>query len=173
MRTLRLSLVGTAILMLLGGLAGAAVAQEEEPVDLMAPAAVTIETGNPRPVSGPSTEVDDAGVIHYRGVEFAMDWVASDPRLSGAVTYHGAWDEFGGYSIETNTYEVVNEGGRWFGPATAITVNDVWVETIVLDGEGGYEGLTAYVLGTLLPDETNAIIFPGEPIPMPERSPAP
>jgi hypothetical protein len=153
-------------------LGGAVAAQSDAPVDPMAPAAVTVTQSEGRTVSYPSTEVDDAGVTHYRDIEATMDWVASDPRLSGAATYHGAWDEYGGYSIETNTYEVVNDGGRWFGPAMAATVNDVWVETILLDGEGGYEGLTAYVLHTV-PNQMNAIIFPGEPIPMPERSPAP
>lgn len=172
MRTLRLSLVGVVILVLLGGLSGAVVGQSQEPSDPMAPAAVTVTQSEGGPVGSPSMDVDDAGVTHYRDIEAAMEWVASDPRLSGAVTYHGAWDDFGGYSIETNTYEVVNDGGRWFGPATAVTANGVWVETMVLDGEGGYEGLTAYVLHTI-PNQMNAIIYPGEPIPMPERSPAP
>lgn len=169
MRTLRLSLVATVMSVLLGG---AVAAQSEEPVDPMGPAAVTITQSGGVDTRPYSIDVDDAGVTHYRDVEMTMDWVASDPRLSGAVTYHGAWDDFGGYSVETNTFEVVNDGGSWFGPAMAATANGVWAETMVLDGEDGYEGLTAYVLHTV-PSQMNAVIFPGEPIPMPERSPAP
>lgn len=73
--------------------------------------------------------------------------------------------------VESATYEVVNEGGRWFGPATAQAGPSLGnTDTILLRGEGGYAGLVAYVLmnGSTEPPRINAAIFPGEMPPVPE-----
>ena len=174
MRTLRLSLAGTVILVLLGGLSGAVAGQDEGTLDPLAPATATIEITSRQEVSPGTMRSDDAGVVHIQGVHHEHVWEATDPRLSGTVTYRGNWMAFPKVpmQVESATYEVVNEGGRWFGPATAqagpsLGNND----TILLRGEGGYEGLMAYILidGTTTdPPRIYAAIFPGEMPPVPE-----
>ena len=172
MRTLRLSLVGTVILALLGGLSGVVVAQSEEP-DPMAPATATIEITSRQEVSPGTVRTDASGVVHIDGVHHEHVWESTDPRLSGTVTYRGNWEAFPDVpmQIESATYEVVNEGGRWFGPATALAGPSLGnTDTVLLPGEGAYEGLTAYVLmdGSTDPPKIHAAIFPGEMPPVPE-----
>ncbi len=164
MRTLRLSLAGTVILLLLGGLSGVVSAQSEEP-DPMAPATAAIEITSWREVSPGTVRSDDAGVVHIEGVHHEHVWEATDPRLSGTVTYRGNWMAFPEVpmQVESATYEVVNEGGRWFGPATAQAGPSLGnTDTVLLRGEGGYEGLMAYVLmnGSTEPPKINVRYLP-------------
>jgi hypothetical protein len=77
-------------------------------------------------------------------------WESTDERLSGEVTYRGQWRRYpdpAGMQVETATYELLNDGGRWVGEATALATAGIpgW-DTIVFAGEDGYEGLTAYVV---------------------------
>jgi hypothetical protein len=169
----RLSLIGTVILVLLGGLSGVVSAQSEE-ADPMAPATASIEITSSQEISPGTMRTDDAGIVHIEDVHHEHVWEATDPRLSGTVTYRGNWQAYPEVpmQVESATYEVVNEGGRWFGPATAqagpsLGNND----TILLRGEGGYEGLMAYILidgTTTYPPRIYAAIFPGEMPPVPE-----
>jgi hypothetical protein len=82
-------------------------------------------------------------------------WEASDPRLTGDLSYIADHVGYGpgsahvaNASVGAGTYEVVNEGGRWSGTAT-----EMWVDvprysthTVLLTGKGGYEGLSAYLV---------------------------
>jgi hypothetical protein len=173
MRTLRLSLIWAVIVALPWGLSGLVSAQSE-PADPMAPATASIEIISSQEISPGTLRTDDAGVVHTEGVHHEHVWEATDARLSGTVTYRGNWMGFPEVpmQVESATYEVVNEGGRWFGPATAqagpsLGNND----TILLRGEGGYEGLMAYILidgTTTYPPRIYAAIFPGEMPPVPE-----
>jgi hypothetical protein len=116
MRTLRLLVSGTVVLVLLGGLAGVVVAQDE-PVDPMAPAAVTGTVGFGPDISF-GTKTSDAGVDRTEGWEAILYWDASDPRLDGQVTLTG------------NRLEVPQES-TYVGAATIVLVNDDgrWVRT--------------------------------------------
>ena len=144
MRTLRLSLTGTVILVLLGGLSGAVVAQDE-PADPMAHAVVT-------------------GTIGF-GPEENLHYEASDPRLDGEVTLtqNRLGYETPGISIEATVRVLENDDGRWVGTDTGLGVSDsivtdgieydtsfrvtyLNIDFIVLHGEDAYEGLTAVIV---------------------------
>lgn len=66
--------------------------------------------------------------------------------------------------------EHANDEGRWVGTATAFATYTFNTDTVVLHGEGAYEGLTAYVLmdGSTEPPKIQAAIFAGEMPPVPE-----
>ena len=130
MRTLRLSLVGTVLLALLGGLSGAVLAQvADERADF-----VTIA----------SEEVLSEGQLDARGNEvITMAKEASDPRLSG--TWTEVWS-CGGDPVEVcvASVSVENEDGTWLGQAEFFGGPPVGAfDFAVLEGQGGYAGLTA------------------------------
>ena len=114
----------------------------------MAAAAVT---GTERIVSNVSdgTVTTDGDTTLTDGVQFVNRWEASDPRLTGDVAYTGKWlwNEPQQVQVEANHRVLENDGGRWVGSGNAIlgpTIGNV--DTVLLTGEGGYEGLTAYVI---------------------------
>jgi hypothetical protein len=131
--------------------------------------------------AGTSTEVE--GVDQQLGLVFRNVWDVDDARLDGDVTYNGNW-----YSaplqvdstpvrmqIESSTYELTNPGGGWLGTATACcAVGPVGIDTVVLTGVGGYEGLTAYLVldWTKWPPLIHGVIFPGPMPPTPSPAPA-
>ena len=175
MRTLRLSMAGAVIVVLLAGPI-AVVGQSEEPSDPMAPAVATIEVTSIEEVS-PGTMKSGGGLVHVEGVQHEHVWTASDPRLSGTVTSIGNHDVYPDVPMEVQsaTYEVVNDGGRWLGTSTALKLPDLGSKDVaVLRGEGDYEGLTAYVTmdWAAEPPALRAAIFPGEMPPLPEPIPA-
>jgi hypothetical protein len=146
MRTLRLSLAGTVILALLGGLGGAVVAQDE-PADPMAPVEVTGKFvdltcgGSAGTRSGPRVEGRQATC------EVDNEW--SDPRLEGTETYISNEVEYtddSGLSIGHFVHNIVNDDGAWrMRPQFRFSSNgpEDFSGTWVLDGEGAYEGLVA------------------------------
>jgi len=148
MRTLRLSLVGTVILVLLGGLGGAVVAQDE-PADPMAPAAVTGTVGSGPDIS-PGSETYFAGKYRTEGMQGILYYEASDPRLSGEVTLTGNMDDYRSESIYVGagTRVLVNDDGRWLGTDTGLGLPDGMadMEFMVMHGEDAYEGLTAIIV---------------------------
>jgi hypothetical protein len=177
MHRTRLSLIGMVIVVLVAGLSGVVAAQAEE-ADPMVPATASIEIVSSQEISPGRMQSDEAGVVHIEGVHHEHIWESTDPRLSGTVTYRGNWQGYPDVpmQVESSTYEVVNEGGRWFGPATAQAGPSLGnSDTILLRGEGDYEGLMAYILidgTTTFPPKIFAAIFPGEMPLVPERSPA-
>ena len=107
-------------------------------------------------------------------MQFVNRWEASDPRLTGDVSYTGRWlmNDVGSVQVEANHRILVNDGGRWVGNSTAFmgpTIGNI--DTVVLTGEDGYAGLTAYVsidwgkdpatfVGVIIPAE-----MPAPPVP--------
>ncbi len=183
MRTLRLSLVGTVILTLLGGLGAAVVAQDESAVPGGAtPFTLTATTTF---MGGPPPElVDD--VLQTRG--FTMEWLAeaSDPRLNGDGVTTANVDAYqhadplagGGPEVAWGTVSIDNAEGAWSGPYAGLGVPDQSRETITwwLTGEGAYEGLGAFVEQVAHPEmvdgayivKTEGWILPGAvPGPLP------
>jgi hypothetical protein len=81
-------------------------------------------------------------------------------------------------TVEPGTYELVNDGGRWTGTGTGLSIEvadlphgQLAVGTIQLSGEDGYEGLSALIhmdwSDGFGPPVVYGIIFPGE-MPYPE-----
>jgi hypothetical protein len=182
MRTMRLSLVGTVILMLLTG--PVAVGQSPAaPTDPMAPNGAEIQITDFGSFSFGAEQPGD-GVTHELGRKVTMTWESSDPRLSGAVTYDGNRDIFSGnldvgLAVGTEMYAIENEGGRWVGQAIGWAIPDesgttyrVAGDVIPFRGEGGYEGLSVVVHIDWVDETIDAVIFPGEMPPAPEPGPA-
>ena len=176
MRTLRLSLVGTVILVLLGGLGGAATAQDEA-TGAVEPVAVT-GAQTSEWVHTVGTTVNEEGVYHTRGPWWTVTWEADDPRLSGEGTWTVNWNFLleDGPSIGTSAIVLANPDGRWVGTGQGFGDGSVDHELIVLRGEGDYDGLTATLLmrGDAGSTGFEGIIFPFEPpeIPDPIEPPA-
>ena len=176
MRTLRLSLAGAVILVLLGGLGGAVQAQDEEE----APVWVTLLTqencrmeGNPR-VANPGVGLAKT----IRDLPLARENTYSDAILDG--TRHMLYNEDcfeSGICVGWGTNQVDGSDGSWSGWWHEIDDDETDGEDntschIVLTGDGGYEGLTAilYSLGVWgqFPDEYG-VIYRGDPPPGPEE----
>lgn len=176
MRTLRLSLIGTLILVLIGGLSGAVVSRDEQ-ADPMAPAAVTGTVGLGPDIS-PGSETYFARKYRTEGMQCVLYYEASDPRLSGEVTFTGNMDDYRYESIYVGagTRVLVNDGGRWVGTDTGLGLPDGMadMEFTVMHGEDAYEGLTAIVVEdwAVEPPTFVGAIFPGAMPAFPELPPA-
>jgi hypothetical protein len=148
MRTLRLSLVGTVILVLLGGLAGVALAQDEP----MEPALVTgteICTGG----AIETTQMEDYTLLHATGPEGHCTITASDPRVSGPSTEGDMWDAcflmgpddppfYPSGCIYWGDYGIEGPDGSWVGTWTGVDDPALGKASylILLEGTGAYEG---------------------------------
>jgi hypothetical protein len=110
----------------------------------------------------------------------AMTWSASDPRLSGAVEAGTAWslyepaseDAAAGLVDTPGGLVITNDGGSW-GCVTSAPGGpepDVETHTLVFQGSGGYEGLTAHVQvdWDAYPYLFSGVILEGDPLPDPE-----
>jgi len=102
------------------------------------------------------------------GVHLTSHWAASDPRLTGSGTYDSNWHSylFQNMKVEASRYTVQNDEGQWVGTGTTVASSSDIVDThtIILRGEGGYEGLTTYVVMDNGPSPASfyAAIFPGD-----------
>ena len=102
------------------------------------------------------------------GVHLTSHWAASDPRLTGSGTYDSNWHSylFQDMKVEASRYTVQNDEGQWVGTGTTVASSSDIVDThtIILRGEGGYEGLTTYVVMDNGPSPASfyAAIFPGD-----------
>jgi hypothetical protein len=144
MRTLRLSLAGTVIFALLGGLGSVAVGQDESdpPAGLpTGPAAFEIQM-----------ERTDDGIF----------FTASDPRFSGSLTFdEGTWLEvLPGHTVMADRKRVENDAGAWEGPSSGYIWEDGKNQQTWWVGEGAYEGLNAVTINT--PDGLDGLIFEGD-----------
>ena len=129
MRTLRLSLAGMVIMVVLGGLAGAVLARSDD-----TGGAVTIE----------STEILSQGVDESgRFMVVSMAKEASDPRLSGTWTEVWNCQEGPDYGVCVGSVRVANEGGTWLGRVGGFGFPGSSADWTVLEGQGDYGGLTA------------------------------
>ncbi len=173
MRTLRLSVMGMVIVMLLGGLASAStMAQDDEDV----PVWVTLLTRENGRVEG-SPRVYEPGARlakKIRDLPLAVDNTYSDARLDG--TQHMLYSEDcfeSGICVGWGTMDIVgSEGTTWTGWWHEIDDDETDGEDntsfhIVLAGTGPYEGLTAilFSLGVWeqFPDAEYGVIYRGDP----------
>jgi hypothetical protein len=114
MRTLRMSLAGTVILMALGGLSSMVMAQED-------PGTADWVIGTDADcavVQGPEATTDGA-LSSYRGMGLACTAEMSDPRLSGPAskTYNeDCYDEWP--CVYWGTHEIAGPDGTWVGAYT-------------------------------------------------------
>ena len=122
-----------------------------------------------------SQTVTPDGVRHVRGLEAIGIDEFSDPRLSGEThIVHGEDVYPGGLGPRWGTAVMENEGGTWSGAYVAWVLPrddglDIPIYTTLLEGQGGYEGLSAlcqstYPEGRGWDGESECVLFPG-PIP--------
>ena len=167
-RTLLIAAI--AIGLLAASTIGVSAQDETEGVE---PTSVTGSTVGYRQVS-PGTVTSIDGIERTSGVVSTNRWSTSDARLSGDVTYNGNWYHSADpeLSIQSGTYEVTNDGGTWLGEATAYGIQTLGIDmdTVILTGQDGYDGLTAYVVldfgsgaGAI-----SGVIFPTAMPPVPE-----
>ena len=141
MRTLRMPLAGTVILLLTFSLSVAVVAQDE--ADPMAPAyfTYTVEVVEAPSRGNPMVLRDHPQVDRVE---------ATDPRASGLMTTTTNWntvvlgDEWQVITVATSE-RLTNEGGTWTGTGRGVMSGGeamMWAGMDVLTGEGGYEGLS-------------------------------
>jgi hypothetical protein len=169
MRTLRLSLVGTLMLVLLGGLGSAVVAQmdaDPEAVYFTATGQVTDEGVAPGMLS-----VGD--LWSWRDGAWTVEVEASDPRASGTWSgfANADVDDETGHGIEWGTLRVENAGGTWVGPYTAMWYTPpegaFTAASGMLVGDGDYAGYTMNpwldVLQNSPVGKFHGVIFKGQP----------
>jgi hypothetical protein len=168
-----LSLAGTVILALLGGLGSVVAAQtEEEP----APAAMLTGGTLSRDLDVTEMEVTEGdGVEHYRGFRFVERHEWSDPRLpieSLSIQNGDIYEAGVAFSAA-----VLLEGpdGYWTGTNTYFCDNgDICHGMTHLTGHEAYEGLSALIASASVPGaegqewESEGLIFEGEMPPFPE-----
>jgi hypothetical protein len=144
MRTLRLCLAGTVILLLLGGLGGTVLAQEDEENG-----GFTLKFVEGTDTWEDGTRQREEGFDEVTGRTWTTVIDASDPRLSGTWTYVTNCREFGvpGSVVCVGSVRVENEGGTWLGTTqqsgASLYPAPHWAWWTVLEGQGDYAGLTA------------------------------
>lgn len=147
MRTMRLSVAGTVILALLGGLGGVALAQMDTDAEAVyatwvSDGEVTFDVGSE---SAAGTVYSSRDGLFDGLVEF------SDPRVTGQWTtspYHQDVDQASGQGIMWGTLRIENDGGTWEGPMSGIIYAAPEGEFYTIDswlsGDGDYAGYTFY-----------------------------
>ena len=142
MRTLRLSLVGTVILALLGGLSGTVMAQMDADPEAVYFTATGEVTGG---VDGMLSVGD---LWSWRDGAVTIEVEASDLRASGTFSSvaNADVDLETRQGIEWGTLRVENAGGTWVGPYTAMWYSPpegAFAATSgMLAGDGDYAGYT-------------------------------
>ncbi len=168
MRTLRLFLVGTVTLMLLGG-AGLAVTAQEAPGDTY-----VTGTGLCNEAPGRTVQVDDAVELHLIRNECTL--TSSDPRLSGTGVYDAQQlgrclkEDAGHGCLGWGTVEITGPDGTWVGTFGYVdepsrTGLPSWG---VVEGTGAYEGWTYWyhIPDLMAPSSPEAgILYQGPPPP--------
>ena len=119
--------------------------------------------------------VNPDGLNEATGVAYVARFDSDDERLTGDATITASWQfpDSNTSLLAARTYELTNEGGSWVGQSHSLIADDlgVSVEMAVLEGQDGYEGLTAYVHFDWNDDFTtdfSGLIFPGAGPEMPE-----
>jgi hypothetical protein len=149
MRTLRLSLAGTVIVVLLGGLGGAVVAEEYGPVTWTYVTGTVIDEGD---WQDPNPDHDwTSSIEHAPGMsrEMSIEW--SDPRLPATSTsvsnmdiHHGTDSMADWLVVWTMAEGEQGAGGTWTGTGSGFVEADHGgVGVLLYTGHGAYEGLSA------------------------------
>lgn len=115
------------------------------------PSAASIITGTTRweGVDGVTSVRTTESFWWHDGYTFDSVWETTDSRLNGDVRYVGNWMQSrdGGWQLEAFDLVIENSDGRWVGTGTALAGHGIQsTQTMVLMGDGAYEGLTAYVI---------------------------
>jgi hypothetical protein len=176
MRRLLHPLIGLSVLMLLGG-ASVATAQETE--DTTAAAEPVVVSGTLECLGEvPADQAAGADASLGTDVVNVHRWQASDARLGGEATYTGQWQLYEPPAEDSSSggdavlYEIVNDGGHWLCETSrAVAPGDApGAHTLVFNGEGDYEGMTAYlnVDWSQTPFAFTGVILPGEAQPYAE-----
>lgn len=164
-------IAGLGTLALLGPASGAE-ASTDGPVTTDSSAAAAHVTGTISGLHDPTesygvVRVEPGLVVHTEGMRELSRWSASDPRLSGIATRTADQlrHALANVVVESASYVLETEGGRWSGVGTRLGDEPYGgTDTILLEGSGAHDGLTAYVVidhGTF-PTSFDAAIFPGE-----------
>jgi hypothetical protein len=134
----------------------------------------------------PTTTSSGEGVASEWGLRCTgQSWEMNDPRLTGTAAVEWSQDIYDvadgeRMAILVERYDLQNDLGSWvcrsdavFAPYSGTLSSASDAETILCRGDGGYEGLTAILIGdwTTLPAPMRGAIFPGEPPPMPGEEP--
>ena len=189
MRTLRLSLVGAVILVLMSSMSLVTLAQEDDDGVAATHVTGTTSSGN-RTIHRATYEIADdfSHNTGYGGVyERDVEW--SDPRLPSLMRLSENWDFYGiGGSDEINgaislvqSVRLDGPDGAWTGTAYGLLEETKPVETypqtvlLILEGEDAYAGLSAMLrtvydeppAGGEIPD-WEGYIFEGGMTPIPE-----
>ncbi len=171
MRKSSSSLAALAAVSLLGGTSGAAIAQETD--EAMASATAQGQVFFNGVTSSGVANLDD-GFWRMEDMRISMRVDADDDRLdgTGSVRYNSSKYPFP-VEVSAGIYDFANEGGRWVGTMTAFVEPTMGIDrdTVILSGEGAYEGLSAYLLidWSSLPADFIGAIFPGEMPPYPDE----
>ncbi len=144
MRTLRVSLVGTVILALLGGLGNVALAQDD-----MDAAKVTPVTGTRLSAVEDTTDEEwweEDGVGHSRGVRGVETIEWSDPRLPSELQLVNNFDAYDQGGVFSGATLLEGPEGYWTGEFRVFCDADFECNGMnTLTGHGAYEGLSAMI----------------------------
>lgn len=116
----------------------------------------------------------DDGFWRMEDMGISMRVDADDDRLdgTGSVRYNSSKYPFP-LEVQAGIYEFGSDDGRWIGTMTALTEPTLSIDrdTVILTGEGAYDGLSAYLLidWSNSPAEFIGGIFPGEMPPYPDQ----
>ncbi len=179
MRRLRLSLVGTVIVVLLGGLGGAVLAQD----DGASGSGYTLISGTTTAEqwhADAEQSWEEDGVLYSRGMvgEWTVWW--SDPRLPSKMWHrldyegYGTDESDGGVTPYATSVLLMDDQGSWVGTGRGVGYDEGFVQTVLV-GEGAYDGLYAIIdrHDTVLSNghpmrQFVGFIFEGELTPMPD-----
>jgi hypothetical protein len=173
MPTLRPPLAGALILLLSGLSASAAALSDDD--SAAGPTGVIVNVarenleaqGHPKTVSG-------AAHTRWEGDVVSFLWGGSEPRLKGTATFAFTVDDYEstvGAGLEAVAVTVVNDEGSWTGYGRGIGSEEygdnMWLQ---LNGEGAYEGYTAYLTADLANEygTIRGVIIAGDLPPFPE-----
>ena len=190
MRAINTSVVSILAIGLLAGAAVGVAAQDEEAAS-EEPTGASFFTGQLIPdgevVAEPEENVVD-GVLQGRGFVVEGDvFEVSDPRVSGSLSraLNASIQKVGDFEdiiFQSAAWRIENDDGAWSGQGTALVHVGAEIaqdestdfDTVVLTGEGAYEGLTAYVHAdwTEEPVAVEGAVFAGEAPPLAELQPA-
>ncbi len=157
---------------------------EAEPVaeDPAVPAYVTATIGDSLPLGMPESSFVD-GAERVRGLEREGPIDSSDPRLTGSllrvINYDSHQVSFTeDVGVQTDLWRIENEAGAWSGESTGfghdgeVPAGDaIEISTVILLGEGAYDGLTAYLIADWAPAvgaDVHGAIFSGQMPPAPD-----
>ena len=183
MKGLRTTTISILALGLLAGSAVGVAAQDEAEV----PTGASYFTGTigASDVTGEPTEAVVDGVLEVRGLMREGPIEATDPRLTGSLSRVLDFDVHSVGDLEdvvlfSAPHRIENDAGSWSGTGTGVihagadlsAEEELDFYTVVLTGEGAYEGLSAFLLADFAPEvgaDIKGAVFPGE---MPEPLPA-